>query len=89
MAQARGIAKALGVENDAGLDTRIREWETTHKSEPQTTYYGGCSLGKDVSLYLEVRQHPSGKGYYLDVQFYSLKLMRLKGMRDERGKANR
>ncbi len=36
-----------------------------------------------VSLYIELREHPSGRGYYLSIQFSSLKLMlpkRLEGM---------
>ena len=89
VAQVRDIAKALGVENDAALSTRIREWEARQKSEPQTAYNGGCSLGKGASLYIEVRQHPSGKGYYLDVQFYSLKFLQLKGIEDGRSKTGR
>ena len=78
--EVRGIAKALGIEKDAKLSARIREWETTWKSQPQTSYSGRCDLGKGASLYIEVRQHPSGRGYYLDVHFASLKLMMPKGM---------
>ena len=89
VAGVRGIAKALGVENDAKLRTRIREWETGKKGRRPGVYSGGCDLGKEVWLYIEIREHPSGGGYYLSVEISSLKLMEPKELEGGRGKTGR
>ncbi len=75
VAEVRGIAKALGVENDEKLSTRIREWEAGKRGTRPGVSSGGCNLGKEVWLFIEVREHSSGRGYYLSVDFSSLKLM--------------